>query len=59
MATRYQRGNQKSFFEERQTMQWPKEKEQKNKQCSGRNFAENDRLSNTMATCIIAGDTER
>jgi ferredoxin-like protein FixX len=58
MAAKYQRGYQKPFSEERQTMQWPKEKEQKNKQCPAKNFTENDRLSNTMTTCINAGDTE-
>jgi hypothetical protein len=28
MAKRYQRGNQKPYIEEEQTMQWPKEEEQ-------------------------------
>ena len=34
MAKRYQRGNQNQYIEEEQTIQWPKEKEQTDKQRS-------------------------
>ena len=34
MAKRYHRGNQNPFVEEEQTIQWPKEKVQKDKQRS-------------------------
>ena len=34
MATRYQRGNQNLYIEEEQTIQWPQEKVQKDKQRS-------------------------
>ena len=34
MTTRYQRGNQNLYIKEGQTIQWPKEKGQKDKQRS-------------------------
>jgi hypothetical protein len=38
---RYQRGNQNPSIEEGQTIQWPKEKEQNDKQWSTKHYAEN------------------
>ena len=45
---RYQRGNQKLQIEEVQTIQWPKEKGQKEKQLSTKHYTENKRLNNRI-----------
>ena len=45
---RYQRGNQKSYIEEEQTTQWPKEKVQKDKQRSTKHtYKTKDRVTRT------------
>ena len=45
---RYQKGNQKPYIEEEQTTQWPKEKEQKDKQWSTKHtYKTNDRVTRT------------
>ena len=45
-AWRYQRDNQKPYIEEEQTAQWPKEKEQKDKQRSTKyTYKTNDRIT--------------
>ena len=43
---RYQRGNQNTYIEEKQTTQWPKEKEQKDKQRSSKHtYKAKDRVT--------------
>ena len=49
-VVRYQRGNQKLQIEEVQTIQWPKEKGQKEKQLSTKHYTENKRLNNRIPT---------
>ena len=45
---RYQRGNQNPYIEEKQTTQWPKEKEQKDKQRSTKHtYKTKDRVTRT------------
>ena len=45
---RYQRGNQNPYIEEEQTTQWPKEKEQKDKQRSTKHtYKTKDRVTRT------------
>ena len=48
MVKRYQRGNQDPYIEEEQTTQWPKEKRQKDKQCSTKHtYITKDRVTRT------------
>jgi hypothetical protein len=50
---RYQRGNQNPYIEEEQTTQWPKEKEQKNKQRSTKHTHKTkDRVTPTSLTGV-------